>query len=139
MNKWIGLGRLTRNPEVRYTSGKDNTQLCIARYTLAIDRRFKTEGQPSADFINCVAMGKNGEFAEKYLKQGTKIAVTGRIQTGSYTNKDGQKVYTTDVMIEEQEFAESKKSDNAQPEPSESANDGFMNIPEGIEAELPFK
>jgi single-strand DNA-binding protein len=139
MNKWIGLGRLTRNPEVRYTSGKDNTQLCIARYTLAIDRRFKTEGQPSADYINCVAMGKNGEFAEKYLKQGTKIAVTGRIQTGSYTNKDGQKVYTTDVMIEEQEFAESKKSDNAQPEPSESANDGFMNIPEGIEAELPFK
>jgi single-strand DNA-binding protein len=139
MNKWIGLGRLTRDPEVRYTSGKDNTQLCIARYTLAIDRRFKTEGQPSADFINCVAMGKNGEFAEKYLKQGTKIAVTGRIQTGSYTNKDGQKVYTTDVMIEEQEFAESKKSDNAQPEPSESANDGFMNIPEGIEAELPFK
>ena len=139
MNKVILLGRLTRNPEVRYTSGKDNTQLCIARYTLAIDRRFKTEGQPSADFINCVAMGKNGEFAEKYLKQGTKIAVTGRIQTGSYTNKDGQKVYTTDVMIEEQEFAESKKSDNAQPEPSESANDGFMNIPEGIEAELPFK
>ena len=139
MNKWIGLGRLTRNPEVRYTSGKDNTQLCIARYTLAIDRRFKTEGQPSADFISCVAMGKLGEFAEKYLKQGTKIAVTGRIQTGSYTNKDGQKVYTTDVMIEEQEFAESKKSDNAQPEPSESANDGFMNIPEGIEAELPFK
>jgi single-strand DNA-binding protein len=139
MNKWIGLGRLTRDPEVRYTSGKDNTQLCIARYTLAIDRRFKTEGQPSADFINCVAMGKNGEFAEKYLKQGTKIAVTGRIQTGSYTNKDGQKVYTTDVMVEEQEFAESKKSDNAQQEPSESANDGFMNIPEGIEAELPFK
>lgn len=139
MNKVILMGRLTRNPEVRYTSGKDNTQLCIARYTLAIDRRFKTEGQPSADFINCVAMGKNGEFAEKYLKQGTKIAVTGRIQTGSYTNKDGQKVYTTDVMIEEQEFAESKKSDNAQPEPSESANDGFMNIPEGIEAELPFK
>lgn len=139
MNKWIGLGRLTRDPEVRYTSGKDNTQLCIARYTLAIDRRFKTEGQPSADFISCVAMGKLGEFAEKYLKQGTKIAVTGRIQTGSYTNKDGQKVYTTDVMIEEQEFAESKKSDDSQPEPSESANDGFMNIPEGIEAELPFK
>jgi single-strand DNA-binding protein len=139
MNKWIGLGRLTRNPEVRYTSGKDNTQLCIARYTLAIDRRFKTEGQPSADFINCVAMGKNGEFAEKYLKQGTKIAVTGRIQTGSYTNKDGQKVYTTDVMIEEQEFAESKKSDNAQPEPAENVNDGFANIPEGIENDLPFK
>jgi single-strand DNA-binding protein len=139
MNKWIGLGRLTRDPEVRYTSGKDNTQLCIARYTLAIDRRFKTEGQPSADFINCVAMGKNGEFAEKYLKQGTKIAVTGRIQTGSYTNKDGQKVYTTDVMIEEQEFAESKKSDNAQPEPAENVNDGFANIPEGIENDLPFK
>lgn len=139
MNKAILMGRLTRDPEVRYTSGKDNTQLCIARYTLAIDRRFKTEGQPSADFINCVAMGKNGEFAEKYLKQGTKIAVTGRIQTGSYTNKDGQKVYTTDVMIEEQEFAESKKSNDSQPEPSESANDGFMNIPDGLENDLPFK
>lgn len=133
------MGRLTKNPEVRYTSRQDGTQTCIARFTLAVDRRIKQEGQQNADFISCVAFGRQGEFAEKYLKQGTKIALVGRIQTGSYTNKDGQKVYTTDVMIEEQEFAESKKSDNAQPEPSESANDGFMNIPEGIEAELPFK
>lgn len=139
MNKAILMGRLTKNPEVRYTSRQDGTQTCIARFTLAVDRRIKQEGQQNADFISCVAFGRQGEFAEKYLKQGTKIAVTGRIQTGSYTNKDGQKVYTTDVMIEEQEFAESKKSDNAQPEPTDNANDGFVNIPEGIEAELPFK
>ena len=139
MNKVILLGRLTRNPEVRYTSGKENTQLCIARYTLAVDRRFKTEGQPSADFISCVAMGRLGEFAEKYLKQGTKIAVAGRIQTGSYTNKDGQKVYTTDVMIEEQEFAESKGEKNDTPkESAPPASNEFINIPEGIENDLPF-
>jgi single-strand DNA-binding protein len=144
MNKVILLGRLTRNPEVRYTSGKENTQLCIARYTLAIDRRFKTEGQPSADFINCVAMGKNGEFAEKYLKQGTKIALVGRIQTGSYKNDAGQTIYTTDIVTEEIEFAESKKtadsynpSDVAQP-PSADAGDGFINIDEGVEDSLPF-
>lgn len=136
MNKWIGMGRLTRDPEVRYTTTKDNQQMAIARYTLAIDRKGRDAG---ADFISCVAFGKLGEFAEMYLKQGTKIAVTGRIQTGSYTNKDGQKVYTTDVMIEEQEFAESKKSNDSQPEPSESANDGFMNIPDGLENDLPFK
>lgn len=140
MNKWIGMGRLTRDPDVRYTNTKDNQQMAIARYTLAVDRRGKhQEGQQTADFISCVAFGRLGEFAEKYLKQGTKIAVTGRIQTGSYTNKDGQKVYTTEVLVEENEFAESKGSDNNQSAPQESANDGYMNIPEGIENDLPFK
>ena len=95
MNKVIEIGRLTKDPDIRYSQGANTT--CIARYTLAVDRKFKQEGQPNADFINCIAFGKLGEFAEKYLHKGTKIAVTGRIQTGSYTNKDGQKVYTTDV------------------------------------------
>lgn len=143
MNKWIGMGRLTRDPEVRYTTTKENQQMAIARYTLAIDRRGKQqEGQPTADFISCVAFGRQGEFAEKYLKQGTKITVAGRIQTGSYTDKDGKKIYTTDIVIEEQEFAESKKAEgnqNTQPAPKESADEGFMNIPEGIEQDLPFK
>lgn len=140
MNKVILLGRLTRDPEVRYTQG-DNS-MCIARYTLAVDRRFKREGQDSADFIPCIAFGKSGEFAEKYLKKGTKMAVTGRIQTGSYTNKDGVKVYTTDVVVEEQEFAESKNSQNTQTSTQnkqEDGLDGFMSIPAGIdEEELPF-
>ena len=139
MNKVILMGRLTRDPEVRYTQG-DNA-MAIARYSLAVDRRFKRDGEPDADFINCVAFGKSGEFAEKYLKKGTKIAVVGRIQTGSYTNKDGQKVYTTDVVVEEQEFAESKNSvssDNNQSAPA-NKNTDFMNIPDGIEdTELPF-
>lgn len=136
MNKVILLGRLTRDPEVRYSQNGDQ-QMAIARYTLAVDRRGqKKEGQQTADFISCVAFGKNGEFAEKYLKQGTKIAVSGRIQTGSYTNKDGQKVYTTDVVVEEQEFAESKGSgQTTAPSPS----DGFMDIPADIEQDLPFK
>ena len=133
------MGRLTRDPEVRYTQG-DNA-MAIARYSLAVDRRFKRDGEPDADFINCVAFGKSGEFAEKYLKKGTKVAVVGRIQTGSYTNKDGQKVYTTDVVVEEQEFAESKNSgssDNNQSAP-ENKNTDFMNIPDEIEdSELPF-
>ena len=133
------MGRLTRDPEVRYTQG-DNA-MAIARYSLAVDRRFKRDGEPDADFINCVAFGKSGEFAEKYLKKGTKVAVVGRIQTGSYTNKDGQKVYTTDVVVEEQEFAESKNSgssDNNQSAPV-NKNTDFMNIPDGIEdTELPF-
>ena len=136
------MGRLTRDPEVRYTTTKDNQQMAIARYTLAVDRRGKKqEGQSTADFISCVAFGKQGEFAEKYLKQGIKIAVTGRIQTGSYDDKEtGKKVYTTDVVVEEHEFCESKGSSNAQPEPAESpSNDGFLNIPEGIENDLPFK
>lgn len=136
MNKVILMGRLTRNPDVRYSQNNDQ-QMCIARYTLAVDRRGKDAG---ADFISCVAFGKNGEFAEKYLKQGTKIAVSGRIQTGSYTNKDGQKVYTTDVVAEEQEFAESKSSEGSQKEPAEApASDGFISVPEGIENDLPFK
>ena len=109
MNKAILMGRLTRDPEVRYSQGE--SPMAIARYTLAVDRRFNRNGdENTADFISCVAFGKAGEFAEKYFRKGTKIAVTGRIQTGSYTNKDGVKVYTTDVVVEEQEFAESKNS-----------------------------
>jgi single-strand DNA-binding protein len=146
MNKVILMGRLTRDPDVRYSSGDSST--AVARYTLAVDRRFKRNGDDqTADFINCVAFGRQGEFAEKYLRKGVKIAVTGRIQTGSYTNKDGQKVYTTDVVIDEQEFAESKNAagegtntgftpiDNAQ---AADPGDGFMNIPDGIDEELPF-
>ena len=140
MNKVILMGRLTRDPEVRYTQG-DNA-MAIARYSLAVDRRFKKDGdEQTADFINCIAFGKAGEFAEKYFRKGTKIAVVGRIQTGSYTNKDGQKVYTTDVVVEEQEFAESKNSgssDNNQSAPT-NKNTDFMNIPDGIDdSELPF-
>lgn len=138
MNKVILMGRLTRDPEVRYSQGE--RQMAIARYTLAVDRRGSKQGEQSADFINCVAFGKNGEFAEKYLHQGTKIVVTGRIQTGSYTNKDGQKVYTTDVVVDEQEFAESKKNTQPAPEPAPAGGyEGFMNIPDNVEDEgLPF-
>lgn len=137
MNKWIGMGRLTTDPEARY-SNTANGQLAIARYRIAIDR-YKNDG---ADFINCVAMGKAGEFAEKYLRKGMKILVTGRIQTGSYDNKEGQKVYTTDVIVESQEFCESKRSDAPASAPAPSNiptdDDGFMNIPDGIDEELPF-
>ena len=139
MNKVILMGRLTRDPEVRYSQGENAT--AIARYTLAVDRRFKRDGEASADFIGCVAFGRQGEFAEKYLRQGTKVAITGRIQTGSYTNRDGQKVYTTDVVVEEQEFAESKKAAGQQDGNNggySDAGDGFMNIPDGIDEELPF-
>ena len=144
MNKVILMGRLTRDPEVRYSQGESAN--AVARYTLAVDRRFKREGDATADFISCVCFGKLAEFAEKYLRQGVKIAVTGRIQTGSYTNKDGVRVYTTDVVVEEQEFAESKAASasnsgyQASPSPSPSADigDGFMNIPDGIDEELPF-
>lgn len=137
MNKVILMGRLVRDPDVRYTQGQE--QLCIARYTLAVDRKFKKEGQQSADFISCVAFGKAGEFAERYFHKGTKIVVEGRIQTGSY-EKDGQKVYTTDIAIESQEFAESKgNTQQSQPqgEPCQ-VGDGFMNIPDGLDEELPF-
>lgn len=137
MNKVHLLGRLTRDPEIRYK--QDNEQMAIARYTLAVDRRFKRDGEQTADFISCVAFGKAAEFTEKYLKRGTKIAVTGRIQTGSYTNREGQKVYTTDVIIEEQEFAESKAAADGSSQPAESNAHGFMNIPDGIEDDLPFK
>lgn len=138
MNKVILMGRLTRDPEVRYSQGAQ--PLAIARYTLAVDRRDSKQGEQSADFINCIAFGKSGEFAEKYLHQGTKIVVTGRIQTGSYTNRDGQKVYTTDVVVEEQEFAESKKNTQPAPEPAPAGGyEGFMNIPDNVEDEgLPF-
>ena len=143
LKKLILMGRLTRNPEVRYSQGEKAT--CVAKYTLAVNRRFHREGEQDADFINCVAFGKQGEFAEKYLKQGTKIVISGRIQTGSYTNRDGVKVYTTDVVIEEQEFAESKKAaetsstpQNTQGVKSNPEDDGFMTIPEGVEEELPF-
>ena len=150
MNKVILMGRLTRDPDVRYSQGENAT--AVARYTLAVDRRFKRDGDQSADFIGCGSFGRQAGFAEKYLRQGTKIAVTGRIQTGSYTNRDGQKVYTTDVVVEEQEFAESKAAAGehaggfqqqnsfrqSMPEPSAAAGDGFMNIPDGIDEELPF-
>ena len=148
MNKVILMGRLTRDPEVRYSQGE--TPLAIARYTLAVDRRgTRNNGgdDQSADFIGCVAFGRAGEFAERYLRKGTKIAVTGRIQTGSYTNKDGVRVYTTDVVVEEHEFAESRNASGGNdggyngcysaPAPS-GAGDGFMNIPDGIDEELPF-
>lgn len=142
MNKVILMGRLTRNPEVRYGSGENSTS--VARYTIAVDRRFKRDGEQNVDFIGCVALGRNAEFAEKYLRQGTKILLTGRIQTGSYTNRDGQKVYTTDIVVEEQEFAESKAAGNggqnnySRPSAATSDADGFMNIPDGIDDELPF-
>jgi len=180
MNKVILMGRLTRDPDIRYTQG-DNP-MCIARYTLAVDRRFSRNANNdgnNADFISCVAFGKTAEFTEKYLKKGTKMAITGRIQTGSYTNKDGAKVYTTEVVVEDQEFAESKNASaggnfggngnnyggngnnyggnggnsyggnggsynsGANRAPQQSAGnsdslDGFMNIPDGIDEELPF-
>lgn len=140
MNKVILMGRLTRDPEVRYGSGQNAT--AVARYTLAVDRKFSCEGEATTDFIGCVAFGKSAEFAEKYFRQGTKILVTGRIQTGSYTNRDGRKVYTTDVVVEEQEFAESKANNDtgAREKKSDATtdSDGFMNIPDGIDEELPF-
>ena len=149
MNKVILMGRLTRDPEVRYSTSGDN-QLAIARYTLAVDRRFKRDGDQSADFIRCVAFGRSGEFAEKYFHQGTKIVAEGRIQTGSYQDKDGKTVYTTEVVVENQEFAESKttadSNNNYQPQqqpvasqPTAPAGDGFMNIPDSVDdSGLPF-
>jgi len=145
MNKVILMGRLTRDPEVRYSTGE--RQMAIARYTLAVDRRrarTNDSSEQTADFIGCVAFDRAAEFAEKYFKQGMRVLVTGRIQTGSYTNKDGQKVYTTDVVVEDQEFADSKNSDGGaatytRPAPAQAVSDGFMNIPDGVEDEgLPF-
>ena len=129
---------MVKDPDIRYSQGANTT--CVARYTLAVDRKFKQEGQPNADFINCIALGKLGEFAEKYLRQGIKIAVTGRIQRGSYTNKDGQKVYTTDVVVEEQEFCESKsQQSNSQPQPAPSNDNSWMSIPDNLDdSSLPF-
>lgn len=146
MNKVILMGRLTRDSEIRYS--QNGEQMCIARYTLAVDRKFKKQGDgQTADFINCIAFGKSAEFTEKYLKQGTKVAITGRIQTGSYTNKDGNRIYTTDVVVEEQEFCESKNANNSNSQQPNTANasnqpssgNDFMSIPEGIEDDLPFK
>ena len=145
MNKVVLMGRLTRDPEVRYSQGEKAT--AIARYTLAVDRTFKRDGEQTADFINCVVFGRSAEFAERYFRQGTKIAISGRIQTGSYTNKDGVKVYTTEVVVEEQEFCESKNANNSNSQQSNMANasnqpssgNDFMSIPEGIEDDLPFK
>ena len=150
MNKAILVGRLTRDPEERYSQGQNAT--AVARYTVAVDRRFKRNNEPTADFIPCVVFGRSAEFAEKYFRQGIKILVTGRIQTGSYTNRDSNKVYTTDVVVEEQEFAESKAVSDSHvgrgsmgapapseaPSPSAASADGFMNIPDGIDEELPF-
>ena len=151
MNKVVLMGRLTRDPEVRYSQGEN--ALAIARYTLAVDRRFKRDGEQTADFINCVVFGKSAEFTERYFRQGMRVVVCGRIQTGSYTNRDGVKVYTTEVVVEEQEFAESKSSSDSyvashpqtsaasapsMPSPSAASADGFMNIPDGIDEELPF-
>ena len=139
MNKVILMGRLTRDPEVRYSQAESS--LAIARFTLAVDRRFKRQNDDqTADFIICVAFGKTAEFAERYLHQGTKVVGCGRIQTGSYTNKDGQRVYTTDVVLDEVEFAESKKTqqENQNESDPQTTPDGFMNIPEGIDDELPF-
>ena len=144
MNKVILMGRLTRDPEVRYSQAAE--PLAIARYTLAVDRRFQRRensgNEQTADFISCVAFGKQGEFAEKYLKQGMKVAITGRIQTGSYTNRDGNKVYTTEVVVEEHEFCESKGASTGQsrPAPADANAEGFMNIPDNISTnDLPFK
>ena len=147
MNKVILIGRLCADPEVRYSQNQNQT--AVARYRLAVDRRYKRDGEQTADFIPCVAFGKAAEFAEKYFRQGLKVIVTGRIQTGSYTNKEGQKVYTTDVVVEDQEFAESKNAASGnsdggyrpaeRPAPSSAIGDGFMNIPDGVEDEgLPF-
>ena len=143
MNTVILMGRLTRDPEVRYSQGEN--AMAIARYSLAVDRpKTRNNQEPGADFINCVAFGKSGEHAEKYFRQGMRVLISGRIQTGSYTNRDGQKVYTTEVVVEEQEFAESKNSRSGSsqqnaPQPSpDVGTEGFMNIPDGIEEELPF-
>lgn len=145
MNKVILMGRLTRDPEVRYSQSAE--PIAIARYTLAVDRRGRRDnGEQTADFISCIAFRQKADFAERYLQKGIKIAVVGHILTGSYTNRDGQKVYTTDVVIDEQEFAESKahsqQNNGYQQEPScpypPVSGDGFMNIPDGIDEELPF-
>lgn len=136
MNKVILMGRLTRDPDIRYANN-ENGQTCIARYTVAVDRKYSKDGEQGADFPSVVSFGKAGEFVEKYLKQGTKVLITGRLQTGSYTNKDGVKVYTTDVITEEIEFAESKKASEDKPQEVNEAGGEFMNIDEKVD--LPFK
>lgn len=137
MNKVILIGRLTREVETRYSQGDE--PIAISKYSLAVDRKFKRDGEQEADFINCVAFGKQGEFAEKYLRKGMKIAVTGRIQTGSYTDKEtGKKVYTTDIVVEEHEFCESKNGNNVSASTSSQSTDKWMDIPDLNDDELPF-
>lgn len=141
MNKIILMGRLTRDPEVRYSQGESS--LAIGRFSLAVDRRFKRQGEADADFFNCTAFGKQAEFVEKYLKQGIKILVTGRVQNDNYTNKEGQKVYSVQIIVEEMEFAESKNAatnneNQWQAPPVQQQNDGFVNIPTDLAEELPF-
>ena len=137
MNKVILVGRLTRDPEIRYSQGEDS--MAVGRYTIAINRRVKPDQEQTADFLRCIVFGRSAEFAEKYFRQGMRIAVSGRIQTGSYTNKDGVRVYTTEVVVEEQEFAESKAEAEGRPfHESTTDADGFMNVPEGLDEELPF-
>jgi len=135
MNVVVLMGRLTKDPETRYTQGEE--PMAITRYTLAVDRRFKGEGDQTADFISCVCFRKAAEFAEKYFRQGMRVTVSGRIQTGSYTNKDGQKVYTTEVVVDNQEFADAKREEKKQ-DPEIPEND-FAGVPEGLEEELPFR
>ncbi len=138
MNRVILMGRLTKDPDIRYSQGEKST--AIARFTLAVDRKFKQDGQPTADFINCLAFGKRAEFMEKYCRKGTKLVVEGSWQTGNYTNKDGNKAYTNDCLVESCEFAESKSSEqnNNSSNQNNMGGDGFMNIPDGIDEELPF-
>lgn len=146
MNKVIMMGRLTRDPEVRYSQGASQT--AVARFSLAVDRRWKREGEPDADFFNCTVFGRQADFVEKYLRQGTKVVITGRVQNDNYTNKEGQKVYSVQIIVEEIEFAESKNAAgnaggsayqaDSRPSPSQAAGDGFMSIPDGAEEELPF-
>lgn len=137
MNKVILMGRLTRDPDVKYSSGEN--AMAIANYTLAVNRKIAKKGEEkTADFFNCVAFGKSGEFVERYFRKGLKIVVTGRLQNESYTNKEGQKINTTKVIVEEQEFAESKGSSDNNNNAVQTSDDGFMQIPEGLDEELPF-
>lgn len=136
MNKAILVGRLTRDPEVRYS--QDENATAVARYTVAVDRRFKRDGEPTADFIRCLVFGRSAEFAEQYFRQGMRVSISGRIQTGSYTNKDGVKVYTTEGIVEEQEFAESRTEQERNKAQGADEGDGFMNIQDDIDNELPF-
>lgn len=136
MNKVVFMGRLTKDPEVRYTQGENS--MAIASFSLAVNRKFKREGEPEADFFNCTAFGRLGEFVEKYLKQGAKILLVGRVQNNNYTNKEGQKVYGVQIMVDEIEFAESKKQDAAEDNAPLVTKDGFFNIPQGMEEEMPF-
>lgn len=138
MNKIILLARLTADPEVRYAQNGENST-AIARFSVAANRKYKREGEPEADFFNCVAFGKQGEFVEKYLKQGTKILLSGRVQNNNYTNKDGQKVYSIQIIVEEIEFAESKASSTPGTQQPNQQDNGFVSIPKGLEEELPFQ